>query len=597
MLSINTNLAASFIQRQYRAHEDQMFTSMERLSSGVRINRAQDDAAGLAISTRFEAQIRGTNQSIRNALDGISLIQTAEGSLGAMVDHLQRVRELAVQANNPVLQASDKAAIQQEASALLEEVGRISKDTNFNGFALFKAAAPITPEVNPYNTGDRVLDVVNLLANSALEQSEKRIQEYYGLTGDGANLEFRIEYDAPGGALALVASIYYPGGVPDTLAHNQYMQIDLFDVGTPADVINDATQYSDRVIAHEMVHAIQGRALNYASLSGNGSASVASTWFVEGMAEFIHGADERVAAHVSVDGIAAIAGAFNAADNGAGGDYGWDQQSLDYAAGYTAVRMLHDEIKNHGGNGLKDLLTWMAADPQTRTLDQAITQMSTDYGIGGFNDEQSFLTYYATNGAAYIGAMNLSNEDTGAIGGADADGGAVLNAQDVISDDINYTDDPLEFFQEFWPTGYQPQTSNTTYDRGIRLQVGANAGDYNELGLMNLDINALGLADVDLTQDPAGAQEALDQALEVISAQRAVLGAMQNGLESRIRVQENSVMSLMAAQSRIYDADYAQEVSSMMRAQMMQQVSISLMAQANSRPQLLLTLLRDSPYS
>jgi flagellin len=135
-LTINTNLSSLTSQRSAGKVQDQLSTSMARLSSGLRINSAKDDAAGLAISERFTTQIRGLNQAARNANDGISLAQTAEGALGNIGDNLQRIRELAVQSANATNSDSDRAALQAESSQLMSEVQRVSTQTNFNGISL-----------------------------------------------------------------------------------------------------------------------------------------------------------------------------------------------------------------------------------------------------------------------------------------------------------------------------------------------------------------------------------------------------------------------------------------------------------------------------
>ena len=134
--TINTNINSLNAQRNSGKIQDQLATSMARLSSGLRINSAKDDAAGLAISERFTAQIRGLNQAARNANDGISLAQTAEGALAGVGDNLQRVRELAVQSANSTNSASDRAALQSEASQLIAEVQRVGTQTDFNGIKL-----------------------------------------------------------------------------------------------------------------------------------------------------------------------------------------------------------------------------------------------------------------------------------------------------------------------------------------------------------------------------------------------------------------------------------------------------------------------------
>jgi flagellin len=132
-LYINTNSAALNAQRQMNQVSNSLGRSFERLSSGLRINGARDDAAGLSISTRFTAQIRGLNQAVRNSNDGISLAQTAEGALNETTNILQRMRELSVQSANDTNNDSDRASLQAEVSQLKKELDRIAETTNFNG--------------------------------------------------------------------------------------------------------------------------------------------------------------------------------------------------------------------------------------------------------------------------------------------------------------------------------------------------------------------------------------------------------------------------------------------------------------------------------
>ena len=130
---INTNLASLTVQRSLNANQGAAATAMERLSTGLRINSAQDDAAGLAISARMTSQINGLNQAARNASDGVSLAQTAEGALGEVVDNLQRIRELAVQSSNATNTNADRTSLQNEVAQLLLEIDRVADATDFNG--------------------------------------------------------------------------------------------------------------------------------------------------------------------------------------------------------------------------------------------------------------------------------------------------------------------------------------------------------------------------------------------------------------------------------------------------------------------------------
>ncbi|AGA89134.1 flagellin/flagellar hook associated protein [Thioflavicoccus mobilis 8321] len=135
-MSINTNSLSLNTQRHLTASSSQLSTAIERLSSGLRINSAKDDAAGLAISERMSSQIRGLNQAIRNANDGISLAQTAEGALAEVGNNLQRIRELGVQSSNATNTNSDRAALQAEVTELLNEIDRVANQTSFNGVTL-----------------------------------------------------------------------------------------------------------------------------------------------------------------------------------------------------------------------------------------------------------------------------------------------------------------------------------------------------------------------------------------------------------------------------------------------------------------------------
>jgi flagellin len=136
MQVINTNVMSLNAQRNLTSSGAELATSLQRLSSGMRINSAKDDAAGLAISQRFTTQIRGMDQAARNANDGISLSQTAEGAMGEIGNNLQRIRELAVQSRNATNSASDRAALNAEAQQLREEIDRVAGQTNFNGVKL-----------------------------------------------------------------------------------------------------------------------------------------------------------------------------------------------------------------------------------------------------------------------------------------------------------------------------------------------------------------------------------------------------------------------------------------------------------------------------
>jgi len=159
-LTINTNIASLNAQRNLNMSQGSLATSMQRLSSGLRVNSAKDDAAGLAIAERMNAQTRGMNVAIRNANDGISMSQTAEGALSQVSNSLQRMRELAVQARNATNSSSDKDSLNKEFSQLQQEISRVLAGTTFNGKHILGAdATSLTFQIGANTTADDTITI------------------------------------------------------------------------------------------------------------------------------------------------------------------------------------------------------------------------------------------------------------------------------------------------------------------------------------------------------------------------------------------------------------------------------------------------------
>ncbi len=159
-LTINTNIASLNAQRNLNASQGSLATSMQRLSSGLRVNSAKDDAAGLAIAERMNAQVRGMNVAIRNANDGISMSQTAEGALAQVSNSLQRMRELAVQARNSTNSSSDKDSLNKEFAQLQAEISRVLGGTTFNGKHILGAdATSLTFQIGANTTADDTITI------------------------------------------------------------------------------------------------------------------------------------------------------------------------------------------------------------------------------------------------------------------------------------------------------------------------------------------------------------------------------------------------------------------------------------------------------
>ena len=559
-MQIITNLQSLFAQRQLDTASSGNSQALRRLSSGLRVNSARDDAAGLAVGERLRAQISGANQAWRNTNDSVSLLQTADGSLSKINDMMQRMRELAVQANNATLQASDRQALQAEANQLTQEISSIAKKAEFNGQNVFSQA-----DASIGGDKDRraVLDGLKL---GWLEESEQRIKKFYGIVGDGAlTMDVNLNSsDGAGGKLAYVSTTAVGG---NGQWQNITLNLDMADF-TPPNLPNggSAPYYNDRIIAHEMVHAEMSRSMDFNSLPN---------WFKEGAAEFIHGADERLNAdYAGGGGWAAMIAAFNADSVAA---------SAGYSAGYAALRYMHDKIKAAGGAGVKDIMTYLSNNAGS-TLDQALTNAS----HGAFANLAGFQTAFQTNGNAFVAAMNLTNADTGAIGGADTDGGTVLNATDIMLDRGQRAgSNVLDGFKLNFPT----QGGGSTV-KEYQFQVGANADQTIKTQIQSFSAISLGIDDIDLVQLPTFAIAHLDEALDFVNRQRANIGAVLNRLDATATNLQINAENTSAARSRIMDADFAQESAVLTRQQILTQAATAMLSQANSQPNMALSLLR-----
>jgi flagellin len=201
-LRINNNIEAFNAHRQLSATSANVQKSMERLSSGSRINRAADDAAGLAISEKLRGQIRGLSQAQRNAQDAVSLVQTAEGSLNEVHSMLQRVRELAVQYKAGTLSTADQTAISAEANQLMSEIDRIGNAAEFNGTKLLKSAATITFQVGANDNDSSIAVDTKALASlvsgitvdGGISLIDKAIEDVSSLRGTFGAVQNRLEH-------------------------------------------------------------------------------------------------------------------------------------------------------------------------------------------------------------------------------------------------------------------------------------------------------------------------------------------------------------------------------------------------------------------
>ncbi|WP_343639238.1 flagellin [Roseateles sp.] len=200
--TINTNIASLNAQRNLNSSQSSLATSMQRLSSGLRVNSAKDDAAGLAIAERMNAQARGMSVAMRNANDGISLAQTAEGALGKVADSLQRMRELAIQARNATNADSDKDSLDKEFGELAKEIQRVTGGTTFNGKYILgqDAGTPQTFQVGPNTTSNDEITVT-----TPNMSSDDAITKVSGSDTGGTGRSV-IDHTADAGAIATVVA-------------------------------------------------------------------------------------------------------------------------------------------------------------------------------------------------------------------------------------------------------------------------------------------------------------------------------------------------------------------------------------------------------
>ena len=458
VMSVNTNVLSLTAQRNMMGTQNSLSTSIERLSTGLRINSARDDAAGLAIAERFTSSIRGSSVAQRNANDGISFAQTAEGALDVIGGNLQRIRELAVQSLNDSNTDADRTAINQEVQQLTAEVQRIASDTTFNsrnildgslGTMLFQIGAE----------RGQTLDIsgVDARATTLGSQANAIVQE---------NRDTQLTYT----------------GLQDIFVNG--VGVDLTNVNSESDVVS---------------------AINAVSNQTGVTASVETRVDLGAL-------DPAVAGNLTINGGTAIA----------------------IAAGDTAQSVV-DSINDDATLGVTASLDDNGDVVITSTSGEDVT---VDQGTN-----QIFANPDNTAGAeTFVSAIRLSasGSDPITVTGTDADTLALTGAGGA-----------------------------TAFSSGITVdQVSvATRADAN---------NAL---------------DAMDAAIDQITAMRADLGAVQNRFENVIEVAGVQMENLSAARSRIQDADFAAETANLTRAQILQQAGLASLAQANAAPQAVLSLL------
>ncbi|HEY9102736.1 flagellin [Chitinimonas sp.] len=551
MQVINTNIPSLNAQRNLSKTSDALSTSLQRLSTGLRINSAKDDAAGLAISSRMTSQIRGLDQARRNANDGVSLAQVGEGALGQMSDLLQRIRELAVQSANGTNTSTDRASLNAEVSQLSSELDRFAVTTDFNGQKLFDgsfgtAAYQIGANANEVVTAStanfrtnsygtyQIKNQINLatfavtgsMSGTTLSGASGAVVNAIGSSG-GTSGGIVINGGNGGGQITSLTS--------GSTAREVAASINALGTGVRATARNDANIQFTNFTATQI--AASGRATYSLNVTGSNTTVVNVTFSV---------------GELTAAGLAESIQAFN------------DRSSQ---TGITA--RLNDTsngiiLSNDDGS---DIMM------QTVSLQSGGTVSLVTGGQGGVPlASAAFITAGGSGGAA---------------GGATQSSGAVLKigGQVTLDSDKSYS---------------ITAQSGTALASGVISTSGTQPGSISGLALgsgttnntLGSNLSAVNSLDVSTVSGANQALRIIDSALSVVNSQRAKFGALQNRFNATIANLQTSSENISASRSRIQDADFAAETANLTKAQILQQAGTAMLAQANALPNQVLSLLR-----
>jgi flagellin len=612
---INTNIASLNAQRNLNASQGQANVALERLSSGLRINSAKDDAAGLAISERFQSQISGLNQAQRNANDGISLAQTAEGAMDEITNNLQRIRELAVQSANATNSISDRQALNQEVQQRVQEINRIAAQTSFNGLKVLDGTfATQTFQVGA-NTGETI-------AISGLDSRGSQIGSIIDSTQNlGVSV---IENAAPTVTTTKASGLTLATGGPTVS-------------GTVT--INDVT-LTITPQAYNDITALQGEISNQiGSLTGADAAALADiTVGVDGNAlTFTSNRNGPVDAVIDLNSGAVAPVAYTPVDNttvaNAAAFTVGDFSSFNYSSGNIAASVTLDDGMTSGTlnldtTGITDQATFLSAvNNQIEALGFAPNQIVAS--ISGSNlvltnntgGSLSVTNASFSDGGSPIADFDQNLEIAGQSGVTLAD---AFERGDQIDFQVDINGDVINIQGATSLNDVIGQINAKSNDTGVSANLNARNNDIvfsSQFGeeytvTVNADIDGDGsfTGTADLAQTIAGtaaddsvsandvdistpegadlAMIAIDYAIDKINGFRAQLGAVQNRFESTIANLATASENLSASNSRIRDADFAAESAELARTQVLQQAGLSVLAQANARPQQVLQLLQ-----
>ncbi|HAL37234.1 MAG TPA: flagellin FliC [Polaromonas sp.] len=587
---INTNSLSLLTQNNLIKSQSSLTTAIQRLSSGLRINSAKDDAAGQAIANRFTANITGLTQSQRNANDGISLAQTTEGALNEINTNLQRVRELTVQSSNGSNSVADKASIQAEITQRLAEIDRTSAQTDFNGTKVLSSSAKAlniqvgandgeTISIGLKEISSKTLGLVGFnvdgtgTPNAATTLTDLKTAGFTaGAVTNGTTLYTKAYTAADNASLSTVLSKAVSG---DTVVDAGKTTIAAY-TSTGTDYTFGDTARAASTVASDLKPAaggstaatfnIGGTSTN-AMIDSNGqltSAGSGNKLYLDTTGHLTEtGGGTLTQANVNGSGAATLGAAATAGDvlasmgGLAGGTAGTTDGTITVGGGaspatyvYVANTATATATNLHISNAA--LATQVNADNTTGTSAITIKLGITAAAAGG----PAAITYDVAAGTA-------------AAAGAITSGGTQVNV-DMNGKLVADTTASLYLAGNGTVTD---GAANVVYNDS------ANAGKFS--------LNATSGATT--TANPLAA---LDAALSTVDKLRGSLGAVQNRFDSVISNLGSTITNLSASRSRIQDADYATEVSNMTRAQILQQAGTSVLAKANQSTQGVMTLLQ-----
>ena len=512
----------------------------EKLSSGYQINRAGDNAAGLAISEKMRSQIRGLSQATKNANDGISLIQTAEGGLNENHSILQRMRELAVQSANGTYQDdTDREAIQLEVDALKSEIDRIASSTEYNGMKLLDGSLGGSQGTTEYGAKYGSVSIADTdLKGATVTSNIAGVTITTAYTASGKGGENAIwSADGKNLTMNLVSGATYTQKDIDNLIANATQSKDAGQEQAPAEV---SVKLANGVMTASKAGATTATT---AGLRATGSDDTNILTLIGDGTNGAHGSSDKIT--------------FTANTYGKAVDTNMASKitiSTTVAAGKENVKVATAATTTKGAE---------------LTLELSTGKTYTEKDIENILKE-----------AGYDYSVKL--EDTKNTDG-DADGKIYFNVKNTA--EVAITDGA--------GVGKASVPNN---GKGLTFQIGANGVEDQRvtLNVNDMSSSAIGVANADVsTQDAANAAiDMVDAAVKTVSMQRAGLGALQNRLEYTVNNLTTTNENLTAAESQIRDTDMATEMINYTKNNILQQASQAMLAQANQQPQAILQLLQ-----